>query len=92
MKPTSRKKVAEAEELLKEEESLQAKLNIIEDLETRRSGPVKILDELSKLIPAKKAYMVNLTQSDDKLTLKGVAMDNETIALFMAPAFEFGYL
>lgn len=79
-----RAKVKEVDELKKEEEDLQAKLKIIADLENRRTGPVRILDEISRRTPAGKAYLVKLAKEKDKLTLNGVAMDNETIAVFMS--------
>ena len=77
-------KVKEVQELQKEEEDLKAKLRIIADLEKRRRGPVRILDEVSKGIPPQKAFLLDMSQNKNRLTLKGVAMDNETIALFMS--------
>jgi len=76
--------VKEVDDLKKEEEELQEKLKIIAELETKRTGPVRILDEISRLIPAGKAFLVALTKESDKLGLNGVAIDNETIALFLS--------
>ncbi len=87
-----RTKVKEVDDLKKEEEDLQAKLKIIAELENRRTGPVRILDEISRRTPAGKAYLVKLTKEKDKLTLNGVAMDNETIAVFMSRLEESEYL
>jgi type IV pilus assembly protein PilN len=77
-------KVKEVQQLQQEEDDLKAKLAIIAKLERSRRGPVHILDEISKRIPAQKAYLLDMSQSKGRLTLKGVAMDNETIALFMS--------
>jgi type IV pilus assembly protein PilN len=77
-------KVKEVQQLQSEEDDLKAKLGIIARLEKQRRGPVRILDEISKRIPAQKAYLLDMSQSKGRLTLKGVAMDNETIALFMS--------
>ena len=79
-----RKKVKEVDRLKSEEEDLQEKLKIIAKLETKRTGPVRILDEISRRTPANRAWLVNMTKAGDQLTLKGVAMDNETIALYMS--------
>ena len=77
-------KVREVQQLQQEEDDLKAKLEIIAKLEKRRRGPVRILDEISKRIPPQKAYLLDMAQNKNTLTLKGVAMDNETIALFMS--------
>lgn len=74
----------EIETLEAEKASLQAKLQAIADLETKRKGPVRILDEVSLRIPENRALLINLNQEAEQLTLKGMAMDNETIALFMS--------
>lgn len=87
-----RKTVKEVDDLKKEEEELQAKLKIIADLENRRTGPVRVLDEISRRIPNNRAWLVSLTKDKDKLTLKGVAMDNETIALFMSSLETSAYM
>jgi len=79
-----RKKVQEVEQLKQEEAELQRKLQVVADLENRRSGPVRILDEISRRTPPNKAWLVNLGQAGDTLSLKGYALDNETIALFMS--------
>lgn len=77
-------KVKEVQQLQKEEDDLKEKLETIAKLEKRRRGPVRILDEISKRIPPQKAYLLDMVQNKNTLTLKGVAMDNETIALFMS--------
>lgn len=78
------KKVKEVKQLQKEEEELQDKLRIIANLEKRRRGPVRVLDELSNRIPPQKAWLINIEQNEKRLTLKGVAMDLDTVALFMS--------
>jgi len=78
-----RTKVKKVDALNKEEEGLQLKLNVIADLEAQRKGPVRILDEVSRQIPVNRAWLVHLNKSGSNLTLKGVAMDNETVADFI---------
>lgn len=79
-----RKKVAAVAQLIKEEAELQEKLGVINDLESKRRGPVKMLDELSRRLPPEKAFLTDLTQSGDLLTINGYAMDMETVVQFMA--------
>lgn len=76
--------VKEVDDLKKEEEELQEKLKIIAELETKRTGPVRILDEISRRIPSGKAFLVALTKENDKMGVNGVAIDNESIALFLS--------
>jgi len=61
---------------------LQEKLNIIEKLNTNRTRPVVIMSLLASKIPDK-MWLKSLDKKDEKLTLQGVALDDETIANFM---------
>ncbi len=79
-----KKKVAAVEQLKKEESDLNDKLKIVMDLETKRRGPVKILEEVSRRIPRDRVYLSELTQTGERLTIGGDALDNESIVLFMA--------
>ncbi len=73
---------AEIEKFKKQKQELERKLNIITDLNTKKSGPVEVLDQLSLIIP-EKAWITSLKNSGSSLTLEGVAVDNPTIATFM---------
>jgi type IV pilus assembly protein PilN len=68
-----RKKIAE----------VRAKLNVIKELESKKTGPVFLLDELSMAVPKEKLWLTDLNEKRGILTLKGTAMDNDTVALFM---------
>ena len=61
---------------------LQDKIKVIDMLSRKRTGPVKILYELSKSTPTK-LWITSLQETNLKLTLSGIALDNETIASFM---------
>ncbi len=66
----------------KRKKELQEKIRIIEMLSSKKTGAVRMLDELSQNTPGK--LWVNLLKWDNlKLTIKGIALDNETIARFM---------
>ena len=86
------KQVAELADLKKQEEALTKKLQIIAELEAARRGPVRVLDEISLRIPAQRAWLTELTQSGSSLSIRGMAIDNETIALLMAKFEESDYL
>lgn len=65
-----------------EKEDLQRRLNIIHTLQQGKTGPVRVLDELAMALPGK-LWLTSLKEKDGKMELKGVAMDNPTIAQFM---------
>ncbi|MFH1491046.1 MAG: PilN domain-containing protein, partial [Pseudomonadota bacterium] len=56
---------------------------VIKELEKNKTGPVHLLEEISKAVPKDKLWLNNLSESKGNLTLTGTAMDNETVALFM---------
>ncbi|MFZ7110360.1 MAG: PilN domain-containing protein [Desulfatiglandales bacterium] len=69
--------------LEKKTDELRAMLNVIRDLEKRKTGPVLLLSEISNAVPKEKLWLRSLKESNGILTLTGTAMDNETVALFM---------
>lgn len=74
------KKIGELEKKIKE---VKKKLAVIKDLETKKTGPVHLLDEIAMAVPKEKLWLTNLSESAGVLKLTGTAMDNETVALFM---------
>ncbi|MEE2829305.1 MAG: PilN domain-containing protein [Myxococcota bacterium] len=68
----------------KEQESLLAKkLGVIQDLKDKKTGPVRMLDRIATEIPDK-LWLTELDEQEQKVTLKGVAINNEVIATFMS--------
>jgi len=76
------KVVGDVEEYKKRKKELQEKIKVIGMLNRKKTGPVHMLDELSKNTPGK-LWITSLQEIDLKLTLSGIALDNETIASFM---------
>jgi type IV pilus assembly protein PilN len=70
-------------ELKKKIAEIRAKLDVIKDLESKKTGPVLLLDELSMAVPKEKLWLTSLDEKKGILTLRGTAMDNDTVALFM---------
>lgn len=77
-----KKDEAKIAELKKSTQIYQQKVNVIKQLEKNKTGPVKILDEIAIRNP-KRMWLNNLKYQGTKLTLEGIAVDNETIAQFM---------
>lgn len=72
----------EIEQFKKQRQELERKLEIISDLNTQKTGPVEMLDQLSIIIP-EKAWIKSLNNTGHSLVLQGSAVDNPTIATFM---------
>ena len=65
-----------------EKEDLQRRLNIIFTLQRAKTGPVRVLDDLANALPGK-LWLTSLKEKDGRTEIKGVAMDNPTVAQFM---------
>lgn len=76
-----KQKTGEVDDFKKKKRALLEKLNIIESLSKNKTGPVFVLDALSKLIP-EKMWFEKLKQSGKIVDIEGIALDNETIAIF----------
>jgi type IV pilus assembly protein PilN len=61
---------------------IQDKLNVINSLRKEKSGPAKVLDELSINKP-EKIQLESLKKEGSKLGIEGIALDDETVAHFM---------
>ncbi len=64
------------------QKALQEKLNVIHALRKEKSGPARVLDELSMLKP-EKIQLESLKKEGAKLGIEGIALDDETVANFM---------
>ncbi len=72
----------EVRDLERKRKELQAKLKVIEDLNQKRVGPVRILEDLSAASP-EKLWLVDFSDVNGQATISGLALDNQTIAVFM---------
>lgn len=75
-------RVKEVRDLDKLKEELQTKLRIIDDLNNKRVGPARVLGDLSVATP-ENLWLVDFKETTGTATLTGLALDNQTIALFM---------
>ncbi|NJC89373.1 MAG: fimbrial protein [Desulfuromonas sp.] len=76
------KTIGEVDAFKKRQADLQGKLDVLDKLEKSRLGPVLILDELYKALP-EKLWLEGFKESGGKITLAGVATNEETVAVFM---------
>jgi type IV pilus assembly protein PilN len=66
----------------KQKEEISKKIAVIIDLDRYRLAPVVILSDLNRQRP-EKLWFTSLKESGKRLTISGVAVDNETIVTFL---------
>ncbi|MDO4231115.1 MAG: PilN domain-containing protein [Lautropia sp.] len=71
--------IAEIKNLESAIASLKARQNAVEDLQSDRTIPVRMFDELVKITP-EGVYLTALTQNDLQVALEGRAQSNERVA------------
>jgi type IV pilus assembly protein PilN len=74
--------VKEVHELDRLKQDLKTKLRIIEELDDKRVGPARVLDDLSLATP-ENLWLISFEEASGATTFTGMALDNETIARFM---------
>ena len=65
-----------------ERKKVTDKIGIIEQLKKNQQGPVRLLDEISKAIPAT-ADITSMTETSGNINLQGEAFSNEDIVKFV---------
>jgi len=74
--------VREVHDLDKLKKEVEAKLRVIQDLNSKRRGPSRVLDDLSSATPDN-LWLIDFNEAAGQATVIGMALDNETIARFM---------
>ena len=65
-----------------EKKRLEEKIKIIETLVAAQAGPVQLLDEVSKALPAE-VWLTTLNRTGKRLEISGVAFSNFNVATLM---------
>ncbi len=76
------KKIVEIKDIEKRRAQLIARMNVIQDLQVSRPLEVHLFDELVDTIP-EGAYLVNLDQKGEKVTVTGRAQSNARVSAYM---------
>ena len=84
--------IGDIESYKKDKALLQKKLAIINTLEGNRLAPVRMLDELSSLVPVKDIWLDRLTERGTDITIEGMARNNIAVALFMKNLAGWGFI
>ncbi len=77
-----RKAIGEVAHFKKLQTELRGKLDVLDKLKDGKSGPVHLLDELSKTLPDK-LWILSYKESGGGITLSGVGLNEETVAQFL---------
>jgi type IV pilus assembly protein PilN len=75
--------IKKAEELEAKRAALQHKINVINELKNAQTGPVRIMDEVSKALP-ELVWLESLNLNGTALTLGGKAMDENAVANYIS--------
>ncbi|PLX74874.1 MAG: hypothetical protein C0615_08455 [Desulfuromonas sp.] len=70
--------------------TLQDKLDVLAELKENRTGPVRLLDELSIAIP-EKVWITSFKESGGSIAISGTGMNEETVADFLQRLEESPY-
>jgi type IV pilus assembly protein PilN len=62
--------------------SLEAKIQLINNLKTNQKGPVRLMDEISKALPDL-VWLSDLTVSGDQVSLKGRTLSPNAVATYL---------
>ena len=76
------KNITQIKDLEKERAGLLARMNIIQDLQSRRPLTVRLFDELVRVVP-EGVHLLNFEQHGDSLKISGEAQSNARVSDFM---------
>lgn len=84
--------LAQVEKFRAAKADIEKKLSVIDELSVARSGPVHLFDEVATHLPDR-MWLTQMEVQGQKLTIEGVSLDNELVALFLtamnaSPYFE----
>ena len=78
-----KKDAQEVDEIKKNLALLKQKTGVIGNLESDRKEPVRLLDRMTGMVIPKRMWLTSLEKKDTSVAIRGIAMDNKTVAAFM---------
>ena len=64
-------------------ENLKKKMAVIDQLESDRHAPVRLLETMTQVLITNRMWLVSLDDQETSVTINGIALDNKTVADFM---------
>ena len=74
--------VKQVDKFREDKKRLEEKIKIIETLVVAQAGPVRLLDEVSRALPAE-VWLTAINRNGKKLDVSGIAYSNFSVASFM---------
>lgn len=75
-------KANEVDKINKENEVLQQKINIINDLEKVRKEPIQLFEALTDVVIEERMWLTSFAVKNTGIVIKGIALDEITVADF----------
>ncbi len=75
--------IGEIKKLKKKKEGLKEKIKMINSLQSKNIGPVRVLDEIALKLPSSKIWLNEISLSNSRLSISGESLDNQEVAKFM---------
>ncbi|WDN88110.1 type IV pilus assembly protein PilN [Desulfosarcina sp. BuS5] len=73
----------EIESIKKKLKNLDKKMDVIKVLESNRKGPLRLLDSMTGIVVENRMWLTNMDEQKGAVNIKGIAIDEETVANFM---------
>ncbi len=73
----------EIESIKKQLKTLDKKMDVIKTLESNRKEPLRLLDSMTGIVIDKRMWLISMAEQKGAVNIKGVAIDEETVADFM---------
>jgi type IV pilus assembly protein PilN len=73
----------QVEEIKKKLDTLNKQIEVVNQLKDYREKPPKLLAKMTEMVVPGRMQLTRLTSDDANLAIEGVALDNETVAVFM---------
>ncbi|MFP4573400.1 MAG: PilN domain-containing protein [Desulfobacterales bacterium] len=76
-------KARQVEEIKEKLAALNKKIEIVNQLKAYRKAPPQLLAEMTEMIVPDRMQLTMFKSGNDSVSLEGLALDNETVAVFM---------
>lgn len=73
----------EVDKIKKDLDALEKKTQVINNLKKSRREPIQMLEAMTGLVVEKRMWFTSFSDSDKTVKIKGIALDNKTVADFM---------
>jgi type IV pilus assembly protein PilN len=87
---TKRKAAQEVDRINKALDLLKLKMDGIKTVKQRRREPVDLLETMTQVVVPKRMWFTSFTADNTKVRIKGIALDQKTVADFMTRLEECG--